>query len=111
MALSPAANAETTSFGALSACGAIFNLSSTDIDFKSSIVNCGIGVAVGVDVGSGVKVAVGGGVALGVELGAGVGAGVCGAPQAERSSANNNGAKRSFFMAASENKQAYFTPP
>jgi len=59
-----------------------------------------------VDVGSGVKVAVGGGVALGVELGAGV----CGAPQAARISAKNNGAKKNFFMAASENKQAYFTP-
>ncbi|GIK08417.1 MAG: hypothetical protein BroJett001_04830 [Chloroflexota bacterium] len=52
------------------------------------------------DVGSGVKVAVGGGVALGVELGAGVG----GAPQAERISAKNNGAKKNFFMATSENK-------
>ncbi|GER77966.1 conserved hypothetical protein [Candidatus Denitrolinea symbiosum] len=60
MALSPAANDETTSFGALSACGAIFNLSSTDIDFKSSIVNFGIGVAVAVAVGgTGVHVAAG----------------------------------------------------
>jgi len=60
LALSPAANDETTSFGALSACGAIFNLSSTDIDFKSSIVNLGIGVTVAVAVGgTGVRVAAG----------------------------------------------------
>jgi len=49
-----------TSSGAVSACGAIFNLSSTDIDFKSSIVNLGIGVAVAVAVGgTGVHVAAG----------------------------------------------------
>ncbi|WKZ55271.1 MAG: hypothetical protein QY324_04430 [Anaerolineales bacterium] len=59
LALSPAANDETTSFGALSACGAIFNLSSTDIDFKSSSVNFGIGVAVAVAVGTGVHMAAG----------------------------------------------------
>ncbi|MBC6938399.1 MAG: hypothetical protein DWB59_00005, partial [Anaerolineae bacterium] len=57
---SPAANDETTSSGALSACGAIFNLSAPDIDFKSSSVNCGIGVAVAVAVGgTGVHVAAG----------------------------------------------------
>ncbi|GER78159.1 conserved hypothetical protein [Candidatus Denitrolinea symbiosum] len=60
MALSPAANDETTSSGALSACGAIFNLSASDIDFKSSSVNFGIGVAVAVAVGgTGVHVAAG----------------------------------------------------
>ncbi|GIK09773.1 MAG: hypothetical protein JETCAE02_11710 [Anaerolineaceae bacterium] len=60
MALSPAANDETTPFGALSACGAIFNLSAPDIDFKSSSVNCGIGVTVAVAVGgTGVHVAAG----------------------------------------------------
>ncbi|WKZ51527.1 MAG: hypothetical protein QY329_02085 [Anaerolineales bacterium] len=59
LALSPTANDETTSSGALSACGAIFNLSSTDIDFKSSRVNFGIGVAVAVAVGTGVHVAAG----------------------------------------------------
>ncbi|MCE7906680.1 MAG: hypothetical protein DYG87_12910, partial [Anaerolineae bacterium CFX3] len=54
------ANDETTSFGALSACGAIFNLSAPDIDFKSSIVNFGIGVTVAVAVGgTGVRVAAG----------------------------------------------------
>ena len=59
LALSPAANDETTSSGALSACGAIFNLSAPDIDFKSSIVNLGIGVTVAVAVGTGVHVAAG----------------------------------------------------
>ncbi|GIK10539.1 MAG: hypothetical protein JETCAE02_02490 [Anaerolineaceae bacterium] len=60
MALSPAANDETTSSGALSACGAIFNLSAPDIDFKSSRVNFGIGVTVAVPVGgTGVHVAAG----------------------------------------------------
>jgi hypothetical protein len=58
LALSPAANDETASSGALSACGAIFNLSSTDIDFKFSSVNCGIGVTVAVG-GTGVRVAAG----------------------------------------------------
>ncbi|MBC6940847.1 MAG: hypothetical protein DWB59_12625, partial [Anaerolineae bacterium] len=42
----------------LSACGAIFNLSAPDIDFKSSSVNCGIGVTVAVG-GTGVRVAAG----------------------------------------------------
>ncbi|MBV6467264.1 MAG: hypothetical protein PGMFKBFP_02611 [Anaerolineales bacterium] len=76
LALSPAANDETTSFGALSACGAIFNLSSTDIDFKSSIVNCGIGVTVAVAVGgTGVRVAAGvGGSPTGKGTGVRVGA-------------------------------------
>ncbi|GIK08419.1 MAG: hypothetical protein BroJett001_04850 [Chloroflexota bacterium] len=76
MALSPAANDETTSSGALSACGAIFNLSSTDIDFKSSRVNFGIGVTVAVAVGgTGVRVAAGvGGSPTGEGTGVRVGA-------------------------------------
>jgi len=94
LALSPATNDETTSSGALSACGAILNLSSTDIDFKFSIVNCGIGVAVGVDVGgTGVRVAAGVG-----DSSTGEGTGVRAGAQAENRRAIRE-AKAIFFMA------------
>jgi len=92
LALSPAANDETASSGALSACGAIFNLSSTDIDFKFSSVNCGIGVTVAVG-GTGVRVAAGVG-----DSPTGEGTGVRVGAQAENRRTIRE-AKAIFFMA------------